>query len=567
MTFNDKKVTNLNHRTKKGLCGLLQYLCGVTVNVECPEISIDTEPCGKCQRCINWQVISERLKLRNLRSEDLNDILMLVDQFPVSEAFFKLILSSGKVQITFDELKKGIVRFEGLALLLFGNVRFAYRQLRTLDESALKKELKGLDIAGTAILKREFNPRRRGLPLPSPINSKLTWHLGYIASSKISRDIRMYAAMGIVLGFGSKKAYLATQDPRERSRESKLLDRLIARLQKSKEWKALYPDFESVKDEMDRVQATIDKSRKDGFRNTSHYLALDYMDIYVATSMRESWEFEDVHSITKEVFKHREIARLNLRYFDPTQSFLDNRVDKGLVEALMLKRARCTIYMAQETDTFGKDSELATTLAQGKPVIVFVPQVNLQSYARAAFRRPLAYLQRRLPQLLAEDRIPSKYVPDVLTFLQKTAAFDPFFKMIGEEEVLFVQEHKLAADKLRMCKVLAEVEKELFDGRASSLQRSHPLGIQVHLVSGVANGVLVVRSVQECAHVLRRLLTNTCRFYFDRDREPGILCLIETVSNSPYRVMTENSTVSNAFWSRYLSGNTTLNANEFLNDK
>lgn len=39
----------------------------------------------------------------------------------------------------------------------------------------------------------------------------------------------------------------------------------------------------------------------------------------------------------------------------------------------MLKRARCTIYMAQETDTFGKDSELATTLAQGKPVIVFCP--------------------------------------------------------------------------------------------------------------------------------------------------------------------------------------------------
>ena len=39
----------------------------------------------------------------------------------------------------------------------------------------------------------------------------------------------------------------------------------------------------------------------------------------------------------------------------------------------MLKRARCTLYLAQESDTLGEDSELASTLAQGKPVIAFVP--------------------------------------------------------------------------------------------------------------------------------------------------------------------------------------------------
>ena len=46
---------------------------------------------------------------------------------------------------------------------------------------------------------------------------------------------------------------------------------------------------------------------------------------------------------------------------------------EGLAEALMLRRAACTIYFAQENDTLGKDSELASTLAQGKPVIAFVP--------------------------------------------------------------------------------------------------------------------------------------------------------------------------------------------------
>src|ERR1017187_8527142 len=44
--------------------------------------------------------------------------------------------------------------------------------------------------------------------------------------------------------------------------------------------------------------------------------------------------------------------------------------------ALMLKRAQCTLYLAQESDTLGKDSELASTLAQGKPVIAYVPRID-----------------------------------------------------------------------------------------------------------------------------------------------------------------------------------------------
>ena len=36
-----------------------------------------------------------------------------------------------------------------------------------------------------------------------------------------------------------------------------------------------------------------------------------------------------------------------------------------------------------QTDTFGKDSELAVTLAQGKPVLAYVPEMkNLKSYER-----------------------------------------------------------------------------------------------------------------------------------------------------------------------------------------
>jgi hypothetical protein len=35
----------------------------------------------------------------------------------------------------------------------------------------------------------------------------------------------------------------------------------------------------------------------------------------------------------------------------------------------------------------------------------------------------------------------------------------------------------------------------------------HPLGLQVHLETRVAQGVLVVRSIPECAELLRRILT------------------------------------------------------------
>ena len=108
-------------------------------------------------------------------------------------------------------------------------------------------------------------------------------------------------------------------------------------------------------------------------RNQDIYLTWDHMDVYFATSMRKAWEFADLYDFISGLMNRPEIRDLNVRYFDPTQSYTGNRVDKGLVESLMLKRAKCTVYSVQDTDTLGKDSELAATLAQGKPVIAYVP--------------------------------------------------------------------------------------------------------------------------------------------------------------------------------------------------
>ena len=71
----------------------------------------------------------------------------------------------------------------------------------------------------------------------------------------------------------------------------------------------------------------------------------------------------------------------------------------------LLRRAQCTIYMVQEGDTLGKDSELAATLAQGKPVIAYIPRYkseDLRTFYLTLIKRPMRYLRQRLLTLLAD---------------------------------------------------------------------------------------------------------------------------------------------------------------------
>src|SRR5262249_49907764 len=110
------------------------------------------------------------------------------------------------------------------------------------------------------------------------------------------------------------------------------------------------------------------KAVKIGLRNTHRYLTLPYLDVYVATSMRTQQDYENQHAFIQEVFTNSAVKDLKLKYFDPTLSYADDRITKGLVEMLMLRRSKVTIYTASHEDTLGKDSELAATLAQGKAV-------------------------------------------------------------------------------------------------------------------------------------------------------------------------------------------------------
>jgi hypothetical protein len=122
------------------------------------------------------------------------------------------------------------------------------------------------------------------------------------------------------------------------------------------------------------VISRVNQIKAIGKQNALEYLVIDFLDVYIATSMRELDEYRFFTKLVTDIFKHHDLAELNLRYFDPTIVYFENRIEKSLLEALMLKRAHLALYIAGEKDTFGKDSECAATLVQGKPVVVYVEE-------------------------------------------------------------------------------------------------------------------------------------------------------------------------------------------------
>ena len=202
------------------------------------------------------------------------------------------------------------------------------------------------------------------------------------------------------------------------------------------------------------------------------YLDYDHMDVYVATSMREKADFWKVSGFVNEVFGKPEIKELKLRYFDPTQAYCPHRIDKGLSEALMLKRAECAIYMAGESDTLGKDSELAATLAQGKPVIVYVPRLSDYGRFKSEIVEPLlndVYVDED-PARVALDFLKS-YAPksaweqrDVREWIETNPEFDTILPY------------------------LYDCLKDIYEQRARTLLETHPLGLQVNLKPALVMG-------------------------------------------------------------------------------
>jgi len=461
---------------------------------------------------------------RGLNYEQFNELLLLLNQNRVSKGFFKFFFRENREEdkISLDDLKGGVVRFRGFAMLCFGNFRFAYKQLIAKNGRELEKRLEPYWEKSDEKLK-ELRGRPQRMLETESITRDETWYLGNISKQKLDKE------------------YLIVED-------------LISSMQRDQK-----RPLEVSKVELLRVSAKyIDmqdamiNAQEKGLKNTDVYLTWDYMDVYIATSMRHKWEFQETFDFMKGVFHRDDIKGLNVRYFDPTQSKCKNRIDKGLVEGLMLKRVLCSIYMAQETDTMGKDSELAATLAQGKPVIAYIPIINIKEYPEKIKEYPLDYFEKRLLVLQAEEIFNDEACINELEgyehdFLRTVEDFQEKLEKYRTCQHLSLwdekeREFKEGCDSFsNICKILSVAEHYSSERRAAILKEYHPLAIQVDLQSGVANGVLVVRTLKECAELLRQILTNNMKFTIKHigDENEGVTVLQEKTSKCPFRVVTD----------------------------
>jgi hypothetical protein len=422
----------------------------------------------------------------SLGYSQLNELLLLLGFDRVSRSFFRFLLD-GEIEyqegLSFgseNELKSGVDRFIQLAMLAYGNIKFAFKILSTDSE-----ELATVVRSSSPIPEESFFSRHEpvlSLIVVPPEDAYLT---GYLIREELKKHLE--------------------EDPNN-------------------------PELQ----EKEKQRQITEKMSTD---NQVTYLTWDHLDVYVATSMRQRHEFISVDRFTKQLFGSPELVPLKLRWFNPTQACCIERLDKGLSEALMLKRANATVYLAQETDTLGKDSELASTLAQGKPVIAYVPEVT-DSY----FNEFLGTLHTASPDQ-AEWRL----------CLDQMRIFFPDGAWIHNDVRRWSEPGKDFSTELEAIKALL-MQKMIdhYNKRAESLKETHPLAIQVNLATGVANGVLVVRSIEACGQLLRNILTRNLRFEIDNDSIPGFVLLREELTKCIFRVVTKDQTLTNAFWNFYL---------------
>jgi hypothetical protein len=320
------------------------------------------------------------------------------------------------------------------------------------------------------------------------------------------------------------------------------------------------------------------------FANLTNYLTADYMDLYIATSMRNDGDFISVNDFVNSLMEHPDIKELNLRYFNPTQSWIEDRIAKGLIEALMLKRASITIYMAQKSDTFGKDSEASVALGQGKPVIVYVPKLTipeikfdssiLSKMSESELLDQLdedtdeyeGYDSQALLSAVIKKKLDTATDEAIMSAVETCwAEFDLESEAIRidndseKKEFRTLIKSLKGKSELSVSKALLKNLRDIllpvtvnYEKRANIFMEIHPLALQVILSTGVLNGILVARSLNSCAKLLRNLLEN--KMDLELKSDGNNYKLIETSTGSVIRVISKNVLLSHSFEQFYQYG-------------
>lgn len=440
--------------------------------------------------CNDFKTLNIFSKDVNVGYSQFNELLLLLGLDRITNSCFQFLVdqtveySEGSKIVSINQLEKGINEFRKLVIFLFANVKYGFKQLAR-DSDELKYHLKTLTPIPATKYESRHNPIMPIIPIPAESTSLL----GYLMKTRLDEEL--------------------SNDPDN--------PRLIKK--------------EQLRNRI------VEKGKK----NQLAYLVSDHLDIYVATSMREDHEYISVNRTINTISQHELLKDMNLRWFDPTQAYCEDRIDKGLSEGLMLKRAKCTIYLAQESDTLGKDSELASTLAQGKPVIALVPNGD------------------------------KEYVDDMISILKEVhPKLDKKILILGQLQVFdqtLAWGDKPVNQKIRnwinnpdlinestLIDIFYRTVKRHYNNRAKMLKEIHPLGIQVDIETGIATGVLVVRSINDCAKLVKAIMLKELDFEMQTSKKESgeYTYLREKISNCIYRVVTGDPILTNTFWNFFI---------------
>jgi len=498
---------------------------------------------------------------RSIGHSQLNELLLLVNKDRMERAFFDYFFGNA---CTVKTLPEGVLRFQIAAMLRYGNFIHAYRTLaRAASVQALKLEI-GEWAAQPEELADRFAKRSPKLVDIDLIPREHTSLVGYISASEVVAEHERCAFLRKRLPAASLHQaaawadYEAAVDLAAGPKERPVLRALLANYRKRyvEAGVSQFAEYLStVAKVLEENAARLADVRAKATQNQNIYLTWDHMDVYFATSMRKRWEFEDLFDFVNGLVGQTALAALNLRHFDPTQAFTRDRVDKGLVESLMLKRAKCTVYSVQDTDTLGKDSELAATLAQGKPVIAYVPSVNMQERAAELAAEDPAIVHDRLRFVLyADDQFAQSVTQADLEFVRNFQQLEQFerdriWRTVPDPASVNAFRAQHGAALARLSEIVAAAEVRIYNRRANTLKNTHPLAIQVNLATGVANGVMVVRTIGDCAELLRRVVTNSLQF--ELRETDAMWYLEEKISGCAYRVVSKDRKLTNCFWNFY----------------
>jgi hypothetical protein len=510
--------------------------------------------------CLDSVLVDDQ---RTIDCSQLNELLLLANKDRVSAIFFEKFFGA---DCRVGTLLTGIQAFQKLALLRYGNFIYAFRTLSRISRTEdLRTEL-GECARTTAELITSFSSRTPKLLDTILIAKANTPLLGYLSGPEIVAEhgraqlLQSCLPGAAALPEMTWEAYEARIIEEANPPEHNALRTILASYRAGHAG-ATVAEFAAhlaaVLPQLAQRDILVQEIRAIATSNQDVYLTWDHMDVYFATSMRKSWEYEDLFDFVQNLMNHASLADLRLRYFDPTQAFTENRVNKGLVESLMLKRARCTVYSVQDTDTLGKDSELAATLAQGKPVIAYVPLIDVDHRVQTLVAETPSTVQERLRFVLyTDDSFAASISPQDYDFVRQFTALEEFekrrvWRSIPDTAAIeqLKQGHGAAIE--RLCRIIAHSEARIYDRRAKTLAKSHPLAIQVNLDTGVANGVLVVRTIETCRDLLRRVLTNAMEFDLEENAGDRMWYLRETISGCVYRVVSKDRKLTNCFWNFY----------------